>query len=101
MDQVVADAHVKLIHSVALLALASLESGTVASRRWTARLFLLGIMLFSGSLYLLVLSNVTQVGAITPIGGMAWIVGWLMLIWVSGGLRKRERRFAQIRGRQP
>src|SRR6056297_1094486 len=101
MDQFDVGVRYHLIHSVALLALASIERGSVASRRWTARLFLLRIMLFSGSLYVLVLSNVTQLGAVTPIGGMAWIVGWLMLIWVTGGLRRRERRFAQIRGRQP
>jgi uncharacterized membrane protein YgdD (TMEM256/DUF423 family) len=41
--------------------------------------FLLGILIFSGSLYLLSLSNWTWLGAITPIGGLALIGGWVLL----------------------
>ncbi|MEK7203998.1 MAG: DUF423 domain-containing protein [candidate division NC10 bacterium] len=44
-------------------------------------LFLAGILLFSGSLYGLSLSGLRSLGAITPIGGVAWIVGWLVLGW--------------------
>jgi uncharacterized membrane protein YgdD (TMEM256/DUF423 family) len=72
-----------LLHSVALLALAAMPYGTPGSRRWVSRLFLLGIFLFSGSLYALVLSNVTQLGMITPLGGLCWILGWLMLLAVA------------------
>jgi len=42
-------------------------------------LFLIGILLFSGSLYLLVLLNTQWLGAITPLGGTAFIVGWVLL----------------------
>jgi uncharacterized membrane protein YgdD (TMEM256/DUF423 family) len=42
--------------------------------------FLIGILLFSGSLYLLVLTGITKLGAITPIGGVAFIVGWIALL---------------------
>jgi uncharacterized membrane protein YgdD (TMEM256/DUF423 family) len=38
-----------------------------------------GIVIFSGSLYLLVLTNARWLGAITPIGGLCFIVGWLLL----------------------
>jgi uncharacterized membrane protein YgdD (TMEM256/DUF423 family) len=72
-----------LFHSVALLALAAIPYGTPGSRRWVSRLFLLGIFLFSGSLYALVLSNVTQLGMVTPLGGLCWIFGWLMLLAVA------------------
>jgi uncharacterized membrane protein YgdD (TMEM256/DUF423 family) len=42
-----------------------------------------GIMIFSGSLYLLALSEINWLGAITPIGGVAFIYGWLSLIWYT------------------
>ena len=41
--------------------------------------FLFGIVIFSGSLYLLAVTNVLWLGAITPIGGISFIVGWLWL----------------------
>jgi uncharacterized membrane protein YgdD (TMEM256/DUF423 family) len=41
--------------------------------------FTLGIVLFSGSLYLLALTGVTSLGAITPIGGLAFLIGWGLL----------------------
>ena len=72
-----------LIHTVALLALASVPFGKARVRRWVARLFLAGLIFFSGSLYLLVLTNVPQLGAITPIGGAIWIVAWLCLFFVA------------------
>ena len=43
-------------------------------------LFLAGVLLFSGSLYLLVLSEITILGAITPLGGVAFVAGWLCLV---------------------
>ena len=53
---------------------------------WAGRLFLIGILLFSGSLYVLTLLKATDtvglrgIGAITPIGGLAFIAGWVMLL---------------------
>ncbi|MFD0673004.1 DUF423 domain-containing protein [Cohnella sp. GCM10027633] len=46
---------------------------------WAARLLLVGIVLFSGSLYVLALSDVEILGAITPLGGAAFIAGWICL----------------------
>ena len=46
-------------------------------------LFLVGIILFSGSLYLLALTGVRWLGAITPLGGVAFIAGWACLAWVA------------------
>jgi uncharacterized membrane protein YgdD (TMEM256/DUF423 family) len=43
--------------------------------------FLLGICLFSGSLYLLAATNVRWLGAITPLGGVAFLVGWVWIFW--------------------
>jgi len=54
---------------------------------WVARAagwcFLAGIVLFSGSLYALALTGVTILGAVTPIGGLAFLVGWVLLIAVA------------------
>lgn len=89
-----------LIHSAVLLALSSVPYGSPASRRWTARMFVLGTIIFSGSLYALAISNFPKLGIITPIGGLTWIAAWLMIIWIVMHGRKREKKFAQIRGHQ-
>jgi uncharacterized membrane protein YgdD (TMEM256/DUF423 family) len=59
-----------------------------ACARWPAApptaagwLFVAGILLFSGSLYLLVLTGQRWLGAITPIGGLAFLLGWAVLAW--------------------
>ena len=46
---------------------------------WAGGLFALGIVLFSGSLYLLTLSGLGKLGIITPIGGLCFLAGWLCL----------------------
>ena len=43
--------------------------------------FLAGIVLFSGSLYLLALTGIPTLGAVTPIGGLCFIAGWALLAW--------------------
>lgn len=48
---------------------------------WASRLFMAGIALFSGSLYLLAVSGLTWLGAITPLGGTCFIAGWLFLFY--------------------
>jgi len=44
-------------------------------------LFLIGILLFSGSLYVVSLAGIRWMGAVTPIGGLAFMTGWLLLAW--------------------
>ncbi|MDG1848893.1 MAG: DUF423 domain-containing protein [Flavobacteriales bacterium] len=46
---------------------------------WSARFFVFGILIFSGSLYVLALTNHLFIGAITPVGGVFFILGWLSL----------------------
>ncbi len=72
-----------LIHSLALFALAALPFGASGARRWALRLFLLGLFLFSGSLYALVLSDISKFGMVTPVGGLCWIAAWTSLLWVA------------------
>ena len=53
---------------------------------WAGYLLLVGVIIFSGSLYLLVLTRQSWLGAITPIGGVAFIAGWgclLLTVWRS------------------
>jgi len=63
------------IHAVMLFILA--QRPTIHVGPWLS--FLVGIVIFSGSLYLLAVTNVRALGAITPIGGLSFIVGWLWL----------------------
>lgn len=74
-------ARYQLVHAVALLSLASghFQSTPAAASRaaWAGRLWTLGIVLFSGSLYLLALGAPRWTGAITPLGGACMIAGWI------------------------
>lgn len=47
---------------------------------WAGWLFIAGIVFFSGSLYILSLTNVTKWGAVTPIGGLAFLAAWVLLL---------------------
>ena len=69
-----------LIHALALIGVAW------ASERWPSALttaagslFLAGILVFSGSLYLMTLTGARWLGAVTPLGGVAFIIGWACL----------------------
>ena len=46
---------------------------------WSAFLLVLGIILFSGSLYILAISGIKWIGAVTPAGGLSFIAGWIFL----------------------
>lgn len=73
-----------MYHALALLAVgwaAAQWPGTpVRAAGW---LFVAGIVVFSGSLYLLALSGVRWLGAITPLGGLAFLAGWAALAWAA------------------
>ncbi len=63
------------IHTVMLFVLA--QRRPMSSGPWLS--FFIGILIFSGSLYLLAVTNVKWLGAITPIGGLSFLVGWAWL----------------------
>ena len=65
----------QLVHALALLVLSRFP---VVSKV-TAWSFVIGIVLFSGSLYLLSLTDISKLGMITPLGGLAFLVGWAVL----------------------
>ncbi len=50
---------------------------------WAGWLFVIGIVFFSGSLFLMAFTGMRWLGAITPIGGVAFIAGWLLLAWTA------------------
>jgi uncharacterized membrane protein YgdD (TMEM256/DUF423 family) len=72
--------HYQMIHGIALFLAAWVAVRYDASfANWAGYLFILGIFLFSGSLYLLVLTRTSWLGAVTPLGGLAFLAGWLLL----------------------
>lgn len=73
-------ARYQMYHALALLAVAwVINRGAGSTAQWAGWLFLIGTLLFSGSLYGLALSGARWLGAITPLGGVAFLVGWLCL----------------------
>lgn len=70
----------QMTHSLGLFMLVSASAYLApALQKWAARFLVAGIVIFSGSLYLLVITNTPALGAITPIGGVSFLVGWLLL----------------------
>lgn len=75
-------AEYQMYHALGILAVSLLpdfERSRNASR--AAWAFLLGILLFSGSLYVLVLTGITRLGMITPFGGVFFLIGWMALVF--------------------
>lgn len=74
----------QMFHSIGLIVVAILMSssllGSLGSLSWAGYLMLAGIVIFSGSLYVLSLTGIGILGAITPIGGVAFIAAWVMVI---------------------
>lgn len=70
----------QLIHAIALLAV-GLAAVLRPARRWSIPigLFAAGTVLFSGSLYALALTGIRWFGAVTPLGGVSFLLGWLVL----------------------
>jgi uncharacterized membrane protein YgdD (TMEM256/DUF423 family) len=79
----------QMYHALALLILAWALTNWPAQARLLSLggwLFLAGVSLFSGSLYILVLSGIKWLGAVTPIGGVAFVAGWLC--WLLATIRR-------------
>jgi len=76
-------ARYQMYHAIALFIVAAVSTIPQISPGWlklAAFAFMLGIILFSGSLYLLALTGIKWLGAVTPLGGVAFILGWLALL---------------------
>ncbi len=83
LDQFDTGVRYHLVHAVATFALAGLTGLPRRSQQMIAGLFTIGTVLFSGSLYLLVFLNKPWLGAITPLGGTAWLIAWIV-VFVAG-----------------
>lgn len=75
------------IHAIMLFILAG--RARLHTGAWLS--FLVGIVIFSGSLYLLAVTNVRWLGAITPLGGISFIVGWVWLVIKPNGAANLNR----------
>ncbi|MFZ6681330.1 DUF423 domain-containing protein [Undibacterium sp. Tian12W] len=74
----------QMVHGLGMLALGiMLQQQDNALLRKAAWAMLAGVIIFSGSLYALALTGVRILGAITPIGGVAFLTGWAMLAWAA------------------
>ena len=80
-------ARYQMYHALGLIAVAFAASQWPASRTavWAGWLFVAGTVLFSGSLYGLALTGVRWLGAVTPLGGLAFMLGWLCLALAPRG----------------
>jgi uncharacterized membrane protein YgdD (TMEM256/DUF423 family) len=75
-------ARYQMSHALALLAAAWAASHWPGRKpKWAGWCFVVGTVLFSGSLYTLALTGTRWLGAITPLGGIAFMAGWLCLAW--------------------
>jgi uncharacterized membrane protein YgdD (TMEM256/DUF423 family) len=83
-------AHYQQLHAVVLLVLAVAPRLGIAGR-WAAILFVFGIVVFSGTLYAMVLGGPRVLGAITPLGGLCLMAGWAALL-LHGLGRLRQAR---------
>ncbi len=71
-----------MYHALALLAVGwAMSRNPLPSLQLAGILFVVGIGLFSGSLYLMTFTGARWLGAITPLGGLAFLVGWALLAW--------------------
>ena len=77
-------AHYQLVHGLVLLALGLGSESVIVVRAgllaWAARAFIIGVIVFSGSLYVLVLTDTAMLGAVTPFGGVLIMVGWALVV---------------------
>lgn len=76
--------HYQFFHGLAIILVVILSKQLPHSLwQWSGNLFVLGVVLFSGSLYMLSLTGVKWFGPITPIGGVAFILGWGVFVMAS------------------
>ena len=80
----------QLIHAVVLMILGlwyqqigSAAEGALSKLKIAGYFLLIGVLLFSGSIYLLVLGGPAILGPVTPVGGTLLIVGWLIIVWAA------------------
>jgi uncharacterized membrane protein YgdD (TMEM256/DUF423 family) len=81
-------------HAFGLIAIALMQQHNMQSSllKWAGGIMFLGIVLFSGSLYALAILNFPAIGAITPLGGVCFLIAWSLLIIFSGKKSTHHRK---------
>ena len=79
------------IHALAVLAASALTVTGAPRARWASAFFLAGSALFSGSLYATALGAPRWLGVVTPLGGLLFLAGWVVLAWASLSLPAEPR----------
>jgi uncharacterized membrane protein YgdD (TMEM256/DUF423 family) len=74
----------QMTHALAVFAWLAVRSAGGKAGPWTPGLFLGGTVLFSGSLYAMAFGGPRVLGVVTPLGGLAFMTGWLLLAWRTG-----------------
>ena len=75
-------ARYQMYHALGLLAVSwAVGRWNAPQAAWAGWLFLLGSVIFSGSLYVLSLTGIRWLGAVTPLGGLSFLIGWACLTW--------------------
>jgi uncharacterized membrane protein YgdD (TMEM256/DUF423 family) len=77
------------MHTMATFACATFMQIGARRARFAPAFFLPGVVLFSGSLYALAAGAPRWVGAITPLGGLLFLGGWLTLAWAASGIDRQ------------
>ena len=78
------------MHTMATLACATLIQAGAQRARHAPAFFLSGVVLFSGSLYAMALGAPRWLGAVTPIGGLLFLIGWAVLAWAARGIDPQD-----------
>lgn len=87
MDWWTKAAHYQLTHALALGLAAYLVGRTASTASQVAGVaFIIGMLIFSGSLYVMTLTGIRVLGAVTPLGGLSFLVGWVAVIVASWGI---------------
>ena len=71
----------QIFHALAIILVGIISKSFLVNLDIIAYIFICGIILFSGSLYLISIYKISILGVITPIGGTLYIVGWLLLLY--------------------
>jgi uncharacterized membrane protein YgdD (TMEM256/DUF423 family) len=87
-------AHYQLMHALACMACATLMQVGARRARFAPAFFLAGTVLFSGSLYAMALGAPRALGAVTPVGGLLFMVGWGVMIWSARDVDRSPVRAA-------
>jgi uncharacterized membrane protein YgdD (TMEM256/DUF423 family) len=82
-DWIKTGASYQFMHSMTTFACATFMQIGARRARFAPAFFLSGVVLFSGSLYAMALGGPRMLGAVTPIGGVLFLIGWSVLVWAA------------------